>query len=572
MSKTLSLLYWLLIITALFGSFIFLRNQITKAEERVVELESLSKASVRLESLMGWAMHLGEDELHDAEIKAVESVLYKLTSDNKQIAQKTADLIDEFLADSNKKRATIELGENLSFLLNKTTLELDSKHRSFKQSAFSNILLAGVFGYGAIFIIWSFRFWVEKRAFGKELREVANNIEHFSKYITDKANEFERAPARDGEMGEILMHINSAADRYEKHRDENIKTLGELLLISAQVGKGHLSNRVSGKPENYLNHGLISVFNEMTASVDGAIGAVLNALEQYQNGDYRYKIESSKYDGEILRLIEGVNALGSALSQSMAMNYRYGTTLNSASIDLTKTVDQLSITSSNQAKSVDNITTLAKEITENIKTTTEKSQKMAQIAVETKEAAALGMVLSSDTVKAMEEINRSTSQIKDAIAVIDTISFQTNILSLNAAVEAATAGEAGKGFAVVAQEVRSLAGKSAEAAKKIKDLVAQTELKANEGMGISHKMIEGFEDLSQKVASTYTLVDEVALASKDEMAKAGAIQSTVDSLVSINRQNSEVATKTEKITQEVSQLASKLVEAAKSKRFEGEPK
>ncbi len=92
-----------------------------------------------------------------------------------------------------------------------------------------------------------------------------------------------------------------------------------------------------------------------------------------------------------------------------------------------------------------------------------------------------GEKLANKTNIAMDEINTQVKAINESISIIDQIAFQTNILSLNAAVEAATAGEAGKGFAVVAQEVRNLANKSTEAAKKIKDLVELANQKANEG-------------------------------------------------------------------------------------------
>ncbi|MFW2608565.1 methyl-accepting chemotaxis protein, partial [Aliarcobacter butzleri] len=87
--------------------------------------------------------------------------------------------------------------------------------------------------------------------------------------------------------------------------------------------------------------------------------------------------------------------------------------------------------------------------------------------------------------------------INEAIGVIDNIAFQTNILSLNAAVEAATAGEAGKGFAVVAGEVRNLASRSAEAAKEIKAIVENATSKANQGKSIATNMIEGYKELNQ---------------------------------------------------------------------------
>ncbi|RXJ95209.1 hypothetical protein CRV02_14640, partial [Arcobacter sp. CECT 8989] len=101
-----------------------------------------------------------------------------------------------------------------------------------------------------------------------------------------------------------------------------------------------------------------------------------------------------------------------------------------------------------------------------------------------------GEKLASKTTVAMSEINEQVSEITNAIGIIDQIAFQTNILSLNAAVEAATAGEAGKGFAVVAQEVRNLASRSATAANEIKIIVENATQKANEGKQIASKMID----------------------------------------------------------------------------------
>lgn len=444
-----------------------------------------------------------------------------------------------------------------------------SETRERYEADTTNILRVGIAGFGVIFLIWGVRWYLETRRTQDTLEMVAGHIERFAAYITDKANEFDRLQAQHGAMGTIVAHINQAADRYEKHRDQNVKTLGELLLISAQVGRGHTSHRVIGEPGNYLNNGLVKVFNQMTQSIDASTRRILEVLDAYKHGDYTKQIAFEGLDGEMRELILGVNSLGTALSRSMSMNLKYGMTLSNASKELTRTVESLTKVSTDQASSVNRITASVRDIIQNIEDTTQKAEQMAALAIETKEATASGLVLSQDTVKAMEEINTSTTQIKEAIAVIDTISFQTNILSLNAAVEAATAGEAGKGFAVVAGEVRTLAGKSAEAAKKIKELVVQTQSKANEGMGISKKMIESFKVLSHKVSDTYELVNAVTVASQDEMKKAGSINKSIEELGAINRQNSETATHTGKITHQVSMLADRLVQVARSTRFDG---
>ncbi len=125
--------------------------------------------------------------------------------------------------------------------------------------------------------------------------------------------------------------------------------------------------------------------------------------------------------------------------------------------------------------------------------------------------------MANQTTTAMDEINTQVNLVNEAIGVIDNIAFQTNILSLNAAVEAATAGEAGKGFAVVAQEVRNLATRSAEAAKEIKAIVERATVKANEGKEIATNMIEGYKNLNSNISSTMNLISDIENASKEQL-------------------------------------------------------
>ncbi|RXJ60954.1 methyl-accepting chemotaxis protein, partial [Halarcobacter anaerophilus] len=137
-------------------------------------------------------------------------------------------------------------------------------------------------------------------------------------------------------------------------------------------------------------------------------------------------------------------------------------------------------------------------------------------ANELTQSAKEGEKLAQETTVSMDEINEQVNSINEAITVIDQIAFQTNILSLNAAVEAATAGEAGKGFAVVAQEVRNLAARSAEAAKEIKELVETATTKANSGKSIADKMIKGYNGLNDNISKTIEIISDVEMASKEQ--------------------------------------------------------
>ena len=169
-----------------------------------------------------------------------------------------------------------------------------------------------------------------------------------------------------------------------------------------------------------------------------------------------------------------------------------------------------------QAASLEETAAALEEITSTIQGNTQATSQMSQLAQSVTASAQKGEDLANKTTNAMDEINVQVSSINEAIEVIDQIAFQTNILSLNAAVEAATAGEAGKGFAVVAQEVRNLASRSAEAAKEIKDIVESASSKANEGKEIADNMIHGYKDLNEKITSTIEIIETVAISSKEQ--------------------------------------------------------
>ncbi|RXJ87640.1 hypothetical protein CRU87_10210 [Aliarcobacter trophiarum LMG 25534] len=157
--------------------------------------------------------------------------------------------------------------------------------------------------------------------------------------------------------------------------------------------------------------------------------------------------------------------------------------------------------------------------------------------------------------------------MNDAITKIYKIAFQTNILSLNAAVEAATAGEAGKGFTVVAQEVRNLANRSAEAAKEIKELVEDANLKANDGKKVSDEMIVGYKDLNNQITETITILENGSSASKEQMTGIEQIEDAVTMLDKVTQENASEANQVRTIANDVSKMANELVNDAKNKQF-----
>jgi methyl-accepting chemotaxis protein len=169
----------------------------------------------------------------------------------------------------------------------------------------------------------------------------------------------------------------------------------------------------------------------------------------------------------------------------------------------------------------------------------------------------------------MSEVDTEVRSISDTIGIIDQISFQTNILSLNAAVEAATAGEAGKGFAVVAQEVRNLASRSAEAASEIKSIVESATKKANLGKSISEEMIRGYNELNKSITETFGHIEIVQNSSKEQLQSINQINDAISDLDIQTQQNAAIATQTQEVASQTDKMAKEIVLKANEKEFIG---
>ena len=232
-------------------------------------------------------------------------------------------------------------------------------------------------------------------------------------------------------------------------------------------------------------------------------------------------------------------------------------------------MNTLNTNSNETAAALEETAAALEEITSTIISNTETIFKISSYASELKTSANEGEALAKDTTQSMDEINVQVNAINDAISVIDQIAFQTNILSLNAAVEAATAGEAGKGFAVVAQEVRNLASRSAEAAKEIKDLVENATQKANNGKIISSKMIDGYAALNQNISKTTELITDLESSSKEQQIGVEQINDAITQVDQQTQNNASISSNTLKVAVETDTIAKLVVSSTNEKNFLG---
>jgi len=221
--------------------------------------------------------------------------------------------------------------------------------------------------------------------------------------------------------------------------------------------------------------------------------------------------------------------------------------INQISTSTTKILDMTNQSSHNLSQTTETISDLTEKISQNTKDISNMSNHTNSVTKSLKNEAELA----NKTAESMDQINEQVILINDSLSVIDQISFQTNILSLNAAVEAATAGEAGKGFAVVAQEVRNLATRSAEAAKDIKDIVEVATSKANSGKEISNQMISGVELLNDSVNKMAEIIQHVTNSSMEQQRGIENINSAINDLATNIHQSAQLANNSQKETREI---------------------
>lgn len=403
----------------------------------------------------------------------------------------------------------------------------------------------------------------------KDLEAIDKYFMQFVEYISFEKSEFDYLESTgNAKLDAMLKRWNVKIKEVDKRTKEDIKVIGEIVLTTDKVEQGMFKCRINSDSNNPTIVTLKNTLNKMLDSLDDATTRILRVMESYTNNDYTDSLKVlDKYMAEMEKMMLGINNLGESLNSNAKINFRNGKTLEQNSVTMTSSMGNLAAKANEQAASLEETAAALEEITSITRSNAQNATKMATLGKTVKNSVTTGEDLASKTASSMDEINEKVSSINEAITVIDQIAFQTNILSLNAAVEAATAGEAGKGFAVVAQEVRNLANRSAEAAREIKNLVEDANQKANDGKKISDEMIEGYKELNTHISETITIIQDVSQASKEQMTGIEQINDAVTMLDRVTQENASEANQVKSIANEVSHMANELVSDAESKKF-----
>ena len=391
----------------------------------------------------------------------------------------------------------------------------------------------------------------------------------FLEFSQFKTNKYDIVPVyHDDEISVMITKLNETAKEVTKQLQDDMKVMGEITITTDKVEQGIYGCRVKANTKNPMIQTLRITINKMIDAIERDMGNLRKVLDDYAHDDFTDSIDIPDVVKADMRIVlESVNKLGDALSTTAKTNLSNGQHLESNAATMTDSVNNLANKANQQAASLEETAAAVEEITSITRNNANNAAKMSELGNKVQTAVSTGMTLASQTSSSMDEINTEVTAINEAITVIDQIAFQTNILSLNAAVEAATAGEAGKGFAVVAQEVRNLASRSAEAANEIKTIVEKAAQKADEGKKVSDDMIEGYEGLNTHFNETIQLIEDVSAASKEQMTGIEQINDAVTMLDRVTQENAHEASSVAQIAGDVSILAKTLVEDASAKKF-----
>jgi len=284
---------------------------------------------------------------------------------------------------------------------------------------------------------------------------------------------------------------------------------------------------------------MIVDLNTLMETADVGLNEVARVLSAIARGDLTEQI-TNDYAGTFGQLKNDSNATVSGLAELITQIKRAVEMVSNAASEIAAGNNDLSARTEEQASSLEETASSMEELTTTVKQNADNARQANQLAIGASEIARKGGEVVGGVVQMMASINESSRKIVDIISVIDGIAFQTNILALNAAVEAARAGEQGRGFAVVAGEVRSLAQRSAEAAKEIKSLIGDSVEKASAGSKLVDEAGVTMTEIVGSVKRVTEIMSQIASASSEQRIGIEQINQTIAQLEQVTQQNASL--------------------------------
>src|SRR5574343_1226030 len=410
-----------------------------------------------------------------------------------------------------------------------------------------------------------------KQGFGREIGELLNQLAETTDTGLNDVMRVANALAQGdlaqrieknypGVFGETGRSVNATVDALKR-------IVADIEKIAQASAQGDFSVRAELDNKQGFSLDLSILLNQLSDTTENGLKDVMRVANTLANGDLTQVIEK-EYPGLFGETRAGINSTDANLGELVVQIKQAVEAINTAASEISTGNQDLSSRTEEQASSLEETASSMEELNATVKNNSQSAALARTEAIAATEVTRRGGEIVRTSAQTMTNIAASSAKIGDIIGVIDGIAFQTNILALNAAVEAARAGEQGRGLAVVAGEVRSLAGRSAEAAREIKTLIGASVEKVESGVRLVESAGTTMGDIVGSVQRVSDIIGEITAATAEQSSGIGLVNGAVNQLDEMTQQNAALVEESAAAAESLKDQATRLAGAVRSFRLE----